>query len=243
MAKSNLFDTAVKKSPAKAASKDKEEINVTLLKDEKGKPRFPGAAQLLVDYQKYHAQAAEAKAMLETKGAQIKEVGLELWAEKFEQSGVKPESFILTGQVEHIIEGQEPIKLDGRLMFIASDSYKKVNEIAATVLESKYNCIERKETFSFNNELLNKYRDQISQALMSIKGISDEEKALLIHKSEDVSIKKGTIENVQLIASITGKPVKPKAKKGDEEEPVYDKFESVKDLVAQVEPTFSLKNC
>lgn len=238
MNKKNLFTTAKKDTTTtKAAAKDKEEINIGVLTNEKGDIRFPNAAQLLVDFQKYHAQAKEAEAMLKTKGAEIKEIGLELWVEKFEKEGKRPESFIMTG----LVENKDKTKSEGRLMFISSDSYKKIDEIAATVLESKYNCIERKEIFFFDNDLLQKYGEQISEAILGIKGMTDEEKSNLIKKREDISIKKGTIDNVNLVESITGKAEKPK-KAAKDTPPVFDKFASVKELIAKVEPTFSLKN-
>jgi len=240
MATKNLFASAKKEVKPTAATKDKEEIDISTLTDEKGKPRFPGSAQLLVDFQKYHAQAKEAEAMLKTKGAEIKEIGLEIWTEKFEKEGTRPESFIMKGMHETEVDGK-PVKTEGRLMFISSDSYKKVDEIAATVLESKYGCIERKEVFFFDNDLLQKHGELISEAILAIKGMTDEEKANLIKKKEEVSIKKGTIENVQLIESITGKVEKPK-KVAKDAPPVFEKFGSVRELISKVEPTFSLKN-
>jgi len=239
----NLFATATKVPAKSAATKEKEEIDLSTILDSKGNPKYPTAGQLLIDFQKYHAQKAEAEAMLKTKGEQLKEIGLELWTEKYQESGKRPESFKMVGKVEHTVKGQkEPVVEIGKLMFISSDSYKKIDEITATVLESKYEgIIERTETFSFNNELLAKHMEAISKALMGIKSITDEEKDKLIQKTETVSIKKGTIENVNLIASITGKAEKPKNVK--EGEVAYEKFEDVKDLVRSVEPTFSLKNC
>lgn len=243
MATKNLFANAKKESVTKAATKDKEEIDLTLITDGKGKQKYPGAAQLLVDFQKYHAQKAEAEAMLKTKGEEIKEIGLDIWVEKFEKNGKRPESFIMKGMVEKVVEGtKETIKEEGRLMFISSDSYKKIDEIAGTVLESKYGCIERKEVFFFDNDLLQKYGEVISEAILNIKGMTDEEKANLIKKKEEISIKKGTIENVQLIESITGKVEKPK-KVAKDAPPVFEKFSSVRELISKVEPTFSLKNC
>lgn len=240
----DLFASAAKTSTAKAAAKDKEEINVSLLKDEKGNFKYPQAGQLILDYQKYHAQKAEAEAMLKTKGEQLKEIGLDLWTEKFEKDGKRPESFKMIGTVEKEVEGsKEKVTETGTLMFISSDSYKKVDELTAEILETSFGCIERTETFYFNNDLLVKYRDVISKALMQSKLISPEDKENLILKTETVSIKKGTIENVNLIASITGKPEQPEPVEGKEAVKVLDKFENVRDLVNRTEPTFSLKNC
>ncbi len=241
----DLFSSAQKTQKSTAASKDKELIDVNQLKTDKGELKFPEAAQLLVDFQKYHAQAAEAAKELKTRGAQLKEIGLELWINKFEETGLSPESFKLTGTIEETLD-DELVTKTGTVMFVPSDAYKQVDEVTATVLESKYGCINRETTYYFNNELLLKYKDAISRALMNSKAISPEDKDKLILKTESVSIRKGTIDNVDLVESITGKVVKPENPKLDDngqEIPVFEKFESVAEMVRMVEPTFSLKNC
>lgn len=222
--KVNLFASA-QKVPTKttAAKTDKEIINLSAIVDGKGQKKYPNAPQLLLDYQKYHTQKAEAEAMLKTKGAELKEIGKTLWCEKYQEVSHKPESFIMIG---------DDSPAAGKLMFISSDSYLKIDEITATILDQKYGCVEKKETFIFNNDMLAKYGQVLSDLIVNSKLIADEDKAMIVRKEEEKFIKKGTIDNVALIESITGKPEKGEFKFADPAE-----------MIENVNPTFSLKNC
>ena len=177
----NLFASAPVKKTAKAAD-DKE---VVIVKDK-------AVIKALADYEKAKADLAAATAAKAEAEGIIKPHANELWIEKVQKTGKKPESFILS-TTEH----------DDSLLYIVSDAYKTIDKDRYDYLSDTYgeDIVSDNSVYTMDNAMIQKYGAEISAAIMGAKGIPAEDKAQIIQKIEKYSVAKGTIERLKEFAT------------------------------------------
>jgi hypothetical protein len=84
-------------------------------------------------------------------------------------------------------------KLDG-LTISVQDKYTKMTPDLKAIVQSHFpEVVETTTTYSFNQEILNKHIEKISEAL-SAAGLPDEDLENLIVANEETKVKKGTID-------------------------------------------------
>lgn len=165
----NLFAVAGEKKAAKKSVSDK--VRVEVSQDMAAK-----IERLLAVRAEYENLEAEKK-MLE---GEVKESAAEKWAQMFEEQGVRPASFFY-----------------GDIMVLPIDKYLTIDADRADELERKYpNITTCSEEFVFNPVLLQKYQQQISDALMAAD-IPAMEKAQLVQVSRKYSIGKGVLDKLK----------------------------------------------
>lgn len=165
----NLFAAAGEKKAALKTKSDKVRVEAPAEINSK-------ISRLLEVRAAFEELEAEKK-MLE---GEVKESAGATFAEMFERDGVRPASFFY-----------------GDIMVLPIDKYLTIDADRADELERMYpNITTCNEEYVFNPVLLQKYMQQISDALMAAQ-IPDMEKAQLIQVSRKYSIVKGAIDKLK----------------------------------------------
>jgi hypothetical protein len=177
----NLFNKAKTTAPKAAAKKD-EKVRVNLNDPD----FFTKVYKLEILQDRMKSDKAQADMLAD----EIKDLSKEEWVRLYEKTGKNPGSIF----VESIVNEQT-----AQVMFVPSDKYITVSPDKAEVLVEKYgeDIIEEKTTFSFDNDMIEKYGEVLSNLIMSCDDISDSDKEKIIKASTAYSISKGTIDKMK----------------------------------------------
>jgi dihydroxyacetone kinase-like predicted kinase len=182
----NLFNKAKTTAPKTAAKKD-EKVRINMNDPD----FFTKVYKLEILQDRMKSDKAQADMLAD----EIKDLSKEEWVRIYEKTGKNPGSIF----VESIVNEQV-----AQVMFVPSDKYITVNADKAEVLIEKYgqDIIEEKTTFSFDNDMIEKYGEILSNLIMSSDGISDSDKEKIIKASTSYSISKGTIDKMKFYGPI-----------------------------------------
>ena len=182
----NLFNKAKTTAPKTAAKKD-EKVRINLNDPD----FFTKVYKLEILQDRMKSDKAQADMLAD----EIKDLSKEEWVRLYEKTGKNPGSIF----VESIVNDQT-----AQVMFVPSDKYITVNADKAEVLIEKYgeDIIEEKTTFSFDNDMIEKYGEVLSNLIMSCDDISDSDKERIIKASTAYSISKGTIDKMKFFGPI-----------------------------------------
>jgi hypothetical protein len=182
----NLFNKAKTTAPKTAAKKD-EKVRINLNDPD----FFTKVYKLEILQDRMKSDKAQADMLAD----EIKDLSKEEWVRLYEKTGKNPGSIF----VESIVNDQT-----AQVMFVPSDKYITVNADKAEVLVEKYgeDIIEEKTTFSFDNDMIEKYGEVLSNLIMSCDDISDSDKEKIIKASTAYSISKGTIDKMKFFGPI-----------------------------------------
>jgi len=177
----NLFASAPVKKTAKAAD-DKEIVIV----------RDKAVINALSAYEKAKKDLAAATAAKAEAEGIIKPHANELWLDRIQKTGRKPESFILSSD-----------KHDNSLLYIVSDAYKKIDRERYEYLSDTYgkDIVSDNSEYTMDKKMIQKYGAEISAAIMGAKGIPAADKSQIIQKIEKYSVAKGTIDKLKEFAT------------------------------------------
>ena len=182
----SLFNKAKSAAPKTAAKKD-EKVRVNL-----NDPDFFTKVyklELLQDRMK------SDKAQADMLADEIKDLSKEEWVRLYEKTGKNPGSIF----VESIQDGQT-----AQVMFVPSDKYITLNPDRAEVLIEKYgqDIVEEKTTFAFDNDMIEKYGEVLSNLIMNSRDISEDDKERIIKATTSYSVAKGTIDKMKFYGPI-----------------------------------------
>ena len=182
----NLFNKAKTTAPKTAAKKD-EKVRINLNDPD----FFTKVYKLEILQDRMKSDKAQADMLAD----EIKDLSKEEWVRLYEKTGKNPGSIF----VESIVNDQT-----AQVMFVPSDKYITVNADKAEVLVEKYgeDIIEEKTTFSFDNDMIEKYGEVLSNLIMSCDDISESDKEKIIKASTAYSISKGTIDKMKFFGPI-----------------------------------------
>lgn len=177
----NLFSKAKSTAPAKSAKKD-EKVRINL-----NDPDFFNKISLLENLQD---RMKSDKAQADMLADEIKDLSKEEWVRLYEKTGKNPGSVF----VESIVDGET-----AQVMFVPSDKYITLNPDRAEVLIEKFgqDIVEEKTTFAFDNDMIEKYGEVLSNLIMNCDDISDDDKERIIKASTSYSVAKGTIDKMK----------------------------------------------
>lgn len=101
----------------------------------------------------------------------------------------RPESFIMQDET------------GGKILVIMQDKYTKLSESTEATIKEVYKdsvgeILEETTEYKLDAELVEKHGDKLSKAIMSIKGITDDEKERLIKGTSVTRVRKGIIEKL-----------------------------------------------
>lgn len=182
----NLFNKAKTTAPKTAAKKD-DKVRVNLNDSD----FFTKVYKLEILQDRMKSDKAQADMLAD----EIKDLSKEEWVRLYEKTGKNPGSIF----VESIVNEQT-----AQVMFVPSDKYITVNADKAELLVEKYgqDIIEEKTTFSFDNDMIEKYGEVLSNLIMSSNDISDSDKERIIKASTSYSVSKGTIDKMKFYGPI-----------------------------------------
>ena len=183
----NLFKTAKSVAPAKSAKKD-EKVRINLNDDS----FFTKIQTLEILQDRMKSDKAQADMISDD----IKDISRDEWVKLYEKTGKNPGSIF----VESIVDGET-----SQCMFVPSDKYISVNAERADTLIEKYgqDIVEEKTTFAFDNDMIEKYGEVLSQLIMDSNDITDSDKEKIIKASTTYSISKGTIDKMKFFGPIS----------------------------------------
>lgn len=181
----NLFNKA-KKSATPKTTKAKDEKLRVKVKD----PDFFEKIQTLETLQE---NMKRDKAMSDIILDEVKEVGKLEWAKVYDKTGKNPGSIML--------EARKGLDI-AQMMFVPSDKYISINEDRAQYLVETFgeDSVEEKTSFSFDNEMVNKYGEIISRLIEECDEIDEDDKEKIIKAVTTYSVAKGTIDNLKDIS-------------------------------------------
>lgn len=176
----SLFDKAKKSAPVKkTAAKDKK---VRLVVED---ANFFSKVQTLEELQET-MKSAKAKADLISD--ELKDIAKELWADEYEKTKKNPESVMIVQENESGDTSQ--------FMFVPTDKYISINEERAEELKEAYGeeIVEEKTTFSFDNDMIEKYGEVLSMLIENCDEIKESDREKIIKAVTTYSVAKGTID-------------------------------------------------
>lgn len=167
--KSNLFASAKKVDKKKETKSNNPVLPVP-----------PELEEAIKEYIKAKEELKTWETKKDISEATIKETGRRLFLEQYRKNGRNIGSFKL-----------------GPVTISVQDRYTKMSEEVAVMVAANFpDVIETETVYVFNQEILKKYIDEISEALQSAEGIPEEDLQQLIEVSEVTSVKKGTIDTL-----------------------------------------------
>ena len=198
----NLFAKA--KSTAATKTTDKKDSKVRINVDD---VTFFEKIQTLESLQD---RMKSDKAKADMISDEIKDLGKEKWSEMYQKTGRNPGSVML----ESCVSGDT-----AQVMFVPSDKYISLTGEKAETLREEFGeeIVEEKTTFAFDNDMIEKYGEILSNLIEGCDEISDEDKGKIIKAVTVFSVAKGTID-------------------------VMKNYGQVSDVMEQVKPVIALKN-
>jgi hypothetical protein len=135
------------------------------------------------------------KAQADMLSDEIKDLSKEEWVRLYDKTGKNPGSILVESQ-----NGGQT----ATVMYVPSDKYISLNADRADTLIGKYgdDIIEEKTTFAFDNDMIEKYGEVLSNLIMKCNDISDDDKERIIKATTTFSVAKGTIDRMNQYGSI-----------------------------------------
>jgi hypothetical protein len=143
-------------------------------------------------------EMAKLKAELELNDDQIKELGVHYWSERYEASGVNPDSVMI-----EIRERDNDQAADtAQFMLNMKDQYIKIDEAAANQLKADFGeeVVTETNTYEFNPEMVEKHGELIAELIDKCDKIPDADKDIIITAKTKREIAKGTIDKFAILA-------------------------------------------
>jgi dihydroxyacetone kinase-like predicted kinase len=179
----NLFSKA-KKTAAKETTKPK---------DEKVRIKVEDASffEKIASLEKLQDTVKSAEAKISMIADEVKDTGKRLWAAKYTQMEKNPGSVMLEARKDDEI---------AQVMLLPSDKYITINAERADELRETYgnDIVEETTTFAFDNEMVDKYGETISNLIEMSDEISEADKAKIIKAVTKFSVAKGTIDKFKV---------------------------------------------
>ena len=118
---------------------------------------------------------------------EVRDVAKEKWAELYQKTGKNPGSVM--------IEAKSGLDT-AQIMFIPQDKYITINAEKAETLREEYgdDIVEENTTFSFDDEMIQKYGEILSTLIENSDEIADADKDKIIKAVTKFTVAKGTID-------------------------------------------------
>ena len=181
----NIFETATR-APAKAPKRAADKTTVRV-------PELAGAIEAF-NTTKEEMDALEAR--LAEAQHQIHQAGRKAFLDLYRTNRHNPDSFLLAASDEL------------RVMYLPTDKYKTIDAERSQYLRTKYGEAITTETteYAFDAELLERYAEAISAAIMNAPEIPEEDKPRLIVAKTKYSVAKGSIDRLLDAAALGHEP-------------------------------------
>ena len=184
----NLFNKAKKSATPKTAKAKDEKVRVKVADSD-----FFDKIKRLQDLQE---NMKRDKAEADMISDEVKEIGKVEWSKVYDKTSKNPGSIML--------ESKSGLDL-AQTMFVPTDKYITINEDRANYLVEKFgeDVVEEKTSFSFDNEMVDKYGEILSQLIEASDEIDEDDKEKIIKAVTSYSVAKGTIDKLKLMSQNT----------------------------------------
>ena len=193
----NLFSKAKKAAPAKTTKAKDQKVRIAI----EDASFFDKVSKL----EQLNDTMKSAKAKADMISDELRDLGKSEWAQLYEQTGKNPGSVML----EHVSNDDT-----AQFMFVPTDKYITINEDRAEELKDTYGdeIVEEKTTFSFDETMIEKYGEVLSELIENSDEIEDKDKEKIIKATTSYSVAKGTISKFKKYGEVvemmeTVKPV------------------------------------
>ena len=172
----NLFSKAKKAAPAKKVSAKDKKVRI-VVED----PDFFEKVEKLEELQ---GTLKTAKAKADLISDELKDLAKDKWADLYEETNKNPESVMIVQDNE---DGDT-----AQFMFVPTDKYITINEDRAEELKDTYGdeIVEEKTTFSFDETMIEKYGEVLSELIENSDEIEDKDKEKIIKATTSYSVAK-----------------------------------------------------
>lgn len=174
----NLFARAKKDAATKPVAKNDSKVRITVDGD-----MFDKIKQLEILNDRMKSDKAKADLISD----EVRDVAKTEWAKLYQKTGKNPGSVM--------IEAKD--KLDtAQVMFIPQDKYISINADRAESLREEFgdSIVEETTTFSFDETMIEKYGEVLSQLIEDSDEIDENDKGKIIKAISKFSVAKGTID-------------------------------------------------
>jgi hypothetical protein len=175
----NLFNKAKKVAVEKPSAKEDKKVRINV-----GDTAFFDKIQAL-EFLNDRMKADKAKADMISD--EVREVSKEKWAELYQKTGKNPGSVM--------VEAKSGLDT-AQVMFVPTDRYITINAEKAETLREEYgdDIVEETTTFSFDDEMIQKYGEVLSSLIENSDEIADADKDKIIKAITKFTVAKGTID-------------------------------------------------
>lgn len=175
----NLFNKAKKVAVEKPSAKEDKKVRINV-----GDTAFFDKIQAL-EVLNDRMKADKAKADMISD--EVREVSKEKWAELYQKTGKNPGSVM--------VEAKSGLDT-AQVMFVPTDRYITINAEKAETLREEYgdDIVEETTTFSFDDEMIQKYGEVLSSLIENSDEIADADKDKIIKAITKFTVAKGTID-------------------------------------------------
>lgn len=178
----NLFNKAKKSATPKTTKAKDEKVRVKV-KDADFFSKIKELEQLQENMKRDKAKA-------DMISDEVKEIGKLEWSKVYDKTGKNPGSIML--------EARDGLDI-AQTMFVPSDKYISINEDRAKYLTETFGeaVVEEKTSFSFDNEMVDKYGEILSRLIEESDEIDEDDKEKIIKATTVYSVAKGTIDKLK----------------------------------------------
>ena len=177
--KGSLFAKAAKKAETKSPAKEDKKVRI-----DANDPTFFDKIQTL-EVLNDRMKADKAKADMISD--EVRELATSRWTETYQKTGKNPGSVM--------IEAKSNLDT-AQVMFVPTDRYISINVEKAETLREEYgdDIVEETTTFSFDDEMIQKYGEVLSSLIENSDEIADADKDKIIKAITKFTVAKGTID-------------------------------------------------
>lgn len=177
--KGNLFSKAKKVAETKTTAKEDKKVRINV-----EDPSFFDKIQAL---ETLNDRMKADKAKADMISDEVRDVAKEKWAELYQKTGKNPGSVMIESRVGLDVS---------QVMFIPQDKYITINAEKSEVLREEYgdDIVEENTTFSFDDEMIQKYGEVLSAMIENSDEIAEADKDRIIKAVTKFSVAKGTID-------------------------------------------------
>ena len=177
--KGNLFSKAKKVAETKSPAKEDKKVRI-----DANDPTFFDKIQAL---ETLNDRMKADKAKADMISDEVRELATSRWTETYQKTGKNPGSVM--------IEAKSGLDT-AQVMFVPTDRYITINAEKAETLREEYGdeIVEENTTFSFDDEMIQKYGEVLSAMIENSDEIAEADKDKIIKAVTKFTVAKGTID-------------------------------------------------
>jgi hypothetical protein len=183
----NLFAKAKKEAVTKGPAKEDKKVRISV--------EDPTIFRKIQDLEILNDRMKSDKAKADMISDEVREAAKDGWATLYQKTGKNPGSVMLEAK-----EGLDT----AQVMFIPQDKYITITPEKAEILRDEYGdeIVEEATTFSFDETMIEKYGEILSNLISESSEIADADKDRIIKAVTKFSIAKGTIDSLKTYGKV-----------------------------------------